>query len=125
MVTLTICDLKQMGKVLDTLVREGGNRVHGIRFGVVNSKPLLDEARKLAVQDVKRKAALFAEAGDFRLGRMKTFTESSHSNHQYPKYAARAMAMEAAADVPVSGGELTFRVQVHVSWDIVCDVCEV
>jgi uncharacterized protein YggE len=113
-VTVTVCDLTKMGKVLDVLVKGGANQVRGVSFGVKDSAPLLDKARKLAAQDAKRKAQLYADALGVKLGSLKSLQENNYGRPQPRLYAATASMRSERADVPVSGGELSFSVQVSV-----------
>lgn len=116
-VRVTVCDLTKLGTLLDLLVKDGANRVNGIAFGVADSKKAMNEARVLATKDALGKAKLYAEAAGLNLGNMKSFTESAHQSRGMELYSA-ARAESAAADrVPVSGGSLTFRVSVQVTWE--------
>lgn len=118
-VVVKICFLHKMGATLDALVKEGANRVGGVSFGVKDSKELLDKARVLAMKDALAKSKLFAEAGGFTVGKFKSVSESVGGGRR-PMYMRSAMADAApgGSDVPVSGGELTFQVNVNVVWEI-------
>lgn len=118
-VTVKICFLHKMGGTLDALVKEGANRVGGVSFGVKDSKELLDKARVLAMQDALSKSKLYAEAGAFTVGKFKHVSESVGGGGRVRYMAASARAESApGGDVPVSGGELTFQVNVSVTWEI-------
>jgi uncharacterized protein YggE len=115
-VRVTVCDLKNMGDVLDALVKSGANRVQSISFGSSEAQKHLDKARKKAVEDVKRKAGILTEALGVELGRIVNVSESSH---QPRREVYRAQIASAAADsVPVSGGSLSFNINVSVVWEL-------
>lgn len=118
-VNVTVCDLTKMGKVLDTVVKDGANRVNHVLFGVKNSQELLDKARKQAIADVLRKAKLYAEGGEFRLVQIVSLTESEGGYRPRVFYAAAASERAPrGGDVSVSGGEVNLTVHVSVVWEI-------
>ena len=116
-VRVTVCDLKNMGKVLDVLIVAGANRVQSISFGSSEAKKHLDAARKAAVQDVKSKATILAEGLDVKLGKVKTISEGNYSPRR-ETYSRMAVASAASNDVPISGGSLTFTINVSVVWEL-------
>lgn len=116
-VRVTVCDLKNFGKVLDAVTQSGANEVGGIQFGSSKAKEKLEEARKAAVKEARAKAATLAEASDVKLTRVLSIREYS-SGPAPGGYAAQAMNAERSADVPISGGTLNFSVQVEIVWEI-------
>jgi len=118
-VTITVRDLANLGKLLDVLVKNGANSIHGVTFGVCDPSKLADDVRKAAMQDAKRKATLYAEGGEFRLGGVIFVTELGVPRASPQMYAASHMAdAEAGGNVPVSGGELTAAVRLQVTFAI-------
>jgi uncharacterized protein len=67
--------LDQLGEILDELVNQGANNVHGISFSVAEPRPLQDEARKKALADARRKAELYAGAAGVKVGRVLLIEE--------------------------------------------------
>lgn len=119
MVSVTVCELDNFGKVLDGCVSSGANTVHSIAFGLSNQKEKLDEARKLAVADAYRKASIYARGLGVKLGKVKTVHENSHEYQpRRAMYGARA-AMAESADVPVSGGSVSTGITVNIVWELV------
>ena len=114
-VNVRIRDLERVGAILDLVVTLGANSITGPSFAVADPTPLEDEARRAAVADALRKAAHYAEAAGVALGPIQSISEGYASAPQ-PMQAA-TMRLEAAdSSVPIEGGELTFEVQVSVSW---------
>lgn len=68
-------DLKNFGKVIDTLVAAGANQVNGPSFMMDNSEPALDEARAQAVQQARQRANLYARAAGLRVVRILSISE--------------------------------------------------
>jgi uncharacterized protein YggE len=117
-VNVTIRDLTQLGAVLDKQVTVGANTINGISFGVNDPSALLDEARKHAFEDAKRKAELYATAAGEELGPLVSITEMQGYSSPQP-YLMKAMSAAAdAAPVPVAAGSLDFQVDVNVIWNV-------
>ena len=115
-ITVRVRDLGKLGDLIDKVAVAGANRIDGIQFIVSNQEGLLDEARRKAVTDAKDKADLYARAAGFTLGKVMSLTEESGS--PVPRPMGRAMAVSAAAPVPVEAGEMTLSVRVRVVWSL-------
>jgi uncharacterized protein YggE len=117
-VNVRIRDLASLGAVLDKQVNVGANTINGITFSVADPSKLYDEARRAAFADAKEKATLYAEAAGEGLGGLKSITESQGYDQPQP-YMMKAMADSAAgAPVPVATGELSFTINVQVTWSV-------
>lgn len=118
-VTVRVCVLEKMGVLLETLIKEGANRVGGISFGGQDEKTLLDQARVLATKDMLNKARLYSETAGFKVVKFKLFSESLGGRRpvQY-KAAAADAAPGASGETPISGGELSFQVTVNATLEI-------
>lgn len=102
LVTVTVRKLEDLGSVLDSAVADGANTLNGLSFGLANPKPVMDEARKLAVADALDRARLLSGAAGVGLGDVVSISENG--GYQPPMPMLRA---EAKADsVPVATGEL-------------------
>jgi hypothetical protein len=117
-VNVRIRDLETLGAVLDKQVTVGANTINGITFSVADPSKLYDEARKAAFADAKEKAGLYAEAAGEALGLLKSVSESQGYDAPQP-YMMKAVDMAAAsAPVPVATGELSFSINVQVTWSV-------
>ncbi len=110
---VTVCDLKNMGEVLDACVKSGANRVQSISFGSSESAKHIDAARKKAVADVKRKAEILTKSLGVNLGIVKRVSESSYQPRNFSRSIERG-----GSPVPISGGSLTFSINVSVTWEL-------
>lgn len=118
-VTVRVRDLPALGTILDKAVSIGANTVNNIAFSVADPSRLYDEARKAAFADARDKADLYAEAAGVSLDRILNISEQQNFNQPPRPYAMKAMAQDAvAAPVPVQAGELTFAIDVAVTWDL-------
>lgn len=112
-VSVRVRDIADLGAILDRSVDVGANTINGISFMVADPTALLDEARKAAFADARRKAELYAEVAGTTLDDLESVRESQGYSAPEP------MAMYARADaaaVPVAAGEMNFSVNVTVEW---------
>jgi uncharacterized protein len=116
-VEVTARDISKLGVVLDAVVQAGANQMHGISFRVNEPEKLLDEARKRAMADAKRKAELFAGEAGVVLGPPRSIQESGSAAPPPRMMFARGAAM-APASVPIAGGEQELSVSVQVVYEI-------
>jgi uncharacterized protein len=117
MVTVTIRDLAKVGAILDGLVSDGANRVNGIEFSASDTTAKMDEARRAAMKDARRRADVLGEAGGFTVVKVRQVSESSSRGHYSPKMMTMRAAVE-SADVPVAGGQLHLNANVTVVYEI-------
>lgn len=116
--TVTVCDTSLLGKVLDSSVKNGANRVNSMSWGFKDPEKLLDQARVAAVLDAKRKATLMANTAGSTLGTLVSISESAHYAPRFGNmYAARADSAP-GGNVPVEAGTQTLRVNVSVVWNV-------
>ncbi|MCU0853902.1 MAG: SIMPL domain-containing protein [Rhodobacteraceae bacterium] len=117
MLNVRIRALDTLGAVLDAVVTDGANTLGGITFGLNEPDPLLDEARKAAVADARRKAELYAAAAGVSLGPVISISEQT--GFYPPSPAPMASASLAKADaVPIAGGELALSANVTIVYAI-------
>ena len=116
-VTVNVRALDTLGSILDKSVTIGANTVNGVTFSVADPSALYDEARKVAFADARAKAELYATAAGGTLDEINSISESQTFNSPQP-VAMYSMRAEAAADVPVEGGELAFAINVNVQWEL-------
>ena len=112
-VKVTLRDLTRLGDVLDKAVSAGANSVNGVQFGVANASVLLDEARKAALADARRKAEIYAVEAGVKLGGMASLEETNGAPAPYPMSAGLERT-----NVPIEAGERTLSVGVRVRFEI-------
>ena len=116
-ISVRLRSIERVGEFLDAIVAAGANEIRGIRFDLADRAKLLDDARKLAVDDAKRKATLYADAAGIRLGAIVNLEEEGTGQPPRP-FAARALETARAAPVPVEAGEIAIRASVRITWRI-------
>jgi hypothetical protein len=115
-VAVTLRDIPRLGSLLDKAVTAGANSVYGIGFGHNDPSALLDKARPLAVADARRKAEIYANAGDARIGRLMVLTEEP--GRQPPVVFSRAYTANASAPTPIEAGEDKLTVTVTARFEL-------
>lgn len=118
-VTVTVNDLARLGPAVDAVVASGANQINGISFGLQNADQTSDAARREAVEIVRRRAELYAQAAGLRVVRLINITESGGYTPQPPMPIARFAAVRAeSADTPVAAGEVEVRVDVNATFEL-------
>lgn len=119
-VTVVVHELNNLGTILDQAVTVGANQISGVTFSVDDPKELYNEARKLAFGDAHDKAELYAEAAGVELGALSLISELTGYNPPPQPYTFKAEAAMSAdrSVVPVEVGQLTFSIDVNVSWEL-------
>jgi uncharacterized protein len=117
MVTITVRKIEDLGGLLDVAVSSGSNTINGISFSVSKPDAMLDDARKEAVADARRKAEIYAAAGGFNLGNIVSLSEGV-AMPQPVGYMTKATRAEAADAVPIAQGEQALTVDVSVTYEI-------
>jgi uncharacterized protein YggE len=116
-------DLKNFGKVIDTLAAAGANQVNGPMFQMDNAEPALNEARLDAVRTARERAELYANATGLRIVRILSITEGG--GYYGPPPVAFMAAERAGAPpapppppAPVQPGELQQTASVTVLYEL-------
>ena len=122
MLEVTVRDFGDLGSVLDAALGAGANSVYNVRFDVLDKTEAAKVARELAVANAMAQAQQLADAAGITLGdimSLSTYGSGYIVDPQWGRGMGGGAAMEAAADVPVSGGQLIFQVEVSLSYEIV------
>lgn len=117
-VYVTVRELSRLGDLLDTAVQAGANTVNSVQFDVADKDEALQQARADAVEDARAQAQALAEAAGLTLGDIRSI--SFIEPMAYPFFDGRGgggAAAEAAA-VPIQPGQLTFTVNVNVTYEL-------
>lgn len=114
-------DLKNFGRVIDTLVSAGANQVNGPSFSLDNPEPLLDKARAQAVRNARQRAQLYADAAGLKIVRILSISEGG--GYFQPRMEMRSYAMAGAPPpppppAPVQPGQLELTANVSVLYEL-------
>jgi uncharacterized protein YggE len=117
-VYVTVRELARLGDLLDTAVQAGANTVNSVQFDVAEKDDALQQARADALEDARAQAQALAEAAGLTLGEIRSISFIEPA--AYPFFDGRGgggAAAEAAA-VPIQPGQLTFTVNVNVTYEL-------
>lgn len=109
----TVADVEAVGRVVDTAIGAGANRVAGISFFASDTDAAREEALALAVRTARSEAEVIAESLGYRLGPPLEI----HGGAQRPTprpFQGEMMAASRARDTPIEAGEQTVTANVTV-----------
>jgi uncharacterized protein YggE len=112
--SVTVRNLKDIGKVLDGLVANGANRQMSISLGCSDPERLLDQARAKAAAEARKKAGIYAAAAGAELGPVVDISEGQVSPWRSVQFEAAAMAGNKG--LPIAAGEQELSVTVTVAY---------
>jgi uncharacterized protein len=117
-VYVTVRDLARLGDLLDTAVQAGANTVNSVQFDVADKDAALQEARAEALKDAQAQAQALAQAVSLSLGEIRSI--NFLDAQPYPIFDGRGGGGAAAegAAVPIQPGQLTFTVNVNVTYEL-------
>jgi uncharacterized protein YggE len=116
-VNVKIRDIALVGDVLAAVTEAGANSIYGVNFSVADPAALEAEARALAMQDAANRAASLAELGNVALGEITVISEVV-GTPVMPLSGGYAMEQAASAAPGISPGQLSYQVQVQVTYSI-------
>ncbi len=116
-VIVTVRDLSQLDKILETVVQSGANNINGITFDVSDRTAAMSEARLAAVADARAQAEELAGAAGAKLDDVLYINVSSYSQ-PYGTYSLKGDAAMAASSVPVSAGQIQVVVDVTLTYGL-------
>lgn len=114
-VTIRSRAVDKLGPLVDALVAAGSNQIDNLAFEVSDQDKRLDDARRAAVADARRKAELYAAAAGAKLGVVISIDEMDVPDGPVRPMAMRAKAMD-AAPTPIARGEQELQVRVTARW---------
>lgn len=116
-VYVTVRNLEQVGGLLDAVVSAGANSIRGIQFDVADKVAALSAARQAAVENARAQAEELASATGVVLGSVQTI--NAYGGFPPPVFSGRGFALDvAAAEAPISPGQLTVSVEVNIVYEI-------
>lgn len=112
--------LDSLSKVIDDATAAGGDaaRVQGIHFDIEDNAKLLEQARKAAVEDARKKAEQLASLTGAKLGKPIAVAETQSSSPQPIALAGQKGGVDSAAAVPISPGTGSVVVAVSIVWSL-------
>lgn len=115
-VSVKVRDMGKVGEVLDAFVAAGANQVDGPAFTLDEPEAALDEARRVALERARARAAMYAKALGLKIVRIASIDESG-TGFEPPRPMMMAKAMDAAS-TPVLPGEQSHAVTLNVVFEL-------
>jgi uncharacterized protein len=116
--SITVRNLKKLGKLLDRMVEAGANRGMSITFAMDSPEVLLDQARAAAVADARKKAEIFVKGAGGQLGQLVTIIEGNAVMHRQFQYEHLAATPGGDSSLPIAAGQQELTVTVTVTYGI-------
>lgn len=117
-VNLKVRRIDDLGGVIDALVANGANQVHGPNFEIGETSEAYDEARRAALEAARARATLYAGELGMQVRRIVSISEGGgFMPPPMPMMGMRAMSASAEAS-PVSPGESTLSVSLDVVFEL-------
>ena len=116
-ISIRLENLSIVGTVIDAGLKAGANQIEGVGFALRNDLPSRQQALKQAVEEARSKAQTMAEALRVNLLEVLEVSEGGVSivDRVEPAFAARTLA---AAETPVSPGQIEVRASVSIRYRI-------
>ena len=116
-VRIRLRDPSSMGKVIDTLAREGANQIDGPHFSVEHPGPLEQQARLAALADARAQADTYAKALGLTVRRVLSISDNGHSAPA-PMFRRMQAVSAEMADTSVAPGESQVQVTLSVTYEL-------
>lgn len=116
--TVKVKDVNKVGQIIDAMTTSGATNVSNLGFEVTDKTTALNEARKQAVADAKKKAADAASIAGFQLGKLVNYSENFGGSPR-PIYALDAAVGNAVPEkTAVEPGSNEINLTVTLSYEI-------
>lgn len=117
-VSVTIRDIDKVGDVLTAVTNAGANSIYGVSFSVADPAALEAEAREKAIANARERAESLAQLSNVTLGDIQVVSEVIGQVPPFMGLGGGGMAVEQGGPTSVSPGQLSYRVQVQVTYGI-------
>ncbi|MEZ0535683.1 SIMPL domain-containing protein [Caldicellulosiruptoraceae bacterium PP1] len=115
-IQVTIRNIQNTGKVIDTAVKNGSNNISDIRYDVSNLDKYYNQALAKAVNVAKSKATVIADNIGVKLGKPRNVTENTYVN--YPITTYNKMTSVAAQDsaIQIEPGSVEIKADITLTY---------
>lgn len=116
LVVVTVPEVDAVGRLIDTAVGGGANRVTSLAFEAADTEPARLEALRRAVERARREAEAVAGALGVELGPALEVRTEARSARPQVRFRAEAAFQAPAPDTPVEPGEQTVEATVTIRY---------
>lgn len=121
-VYVTVRNLANMGKLLDTAITAGANNIYGIDFSIEDYSGALEQARDLALKDAQDKAQAVAAVSGVTLGQVQSINVTGadyvqpYTYNSYGIGGGGASGLDTSA--PISAGQIVISYNATLIYEI-------
>ena len=115
-VTVNVESIANTGRVIDSALAAGANKINSLEFGIRNSEPLKNAALKNAIRDARSKAEVIADSLGVKIIGIKSVSESVINIHNRD-YANSVMNMS-MKETSIAPGTMEFNANVVIEFVI-------
>lgn len=115
LIQITAANIKQVGEIVDTAVKNGANTVSSVRFTVSNQESYYNRALSLALENARQKALSMAKTLGVTLNNTPEAVQEISVGQPIP-FQIDAYSKIAAASTPIQPGELNISASVKVEY---------
>jgi uncharacterized protein len=116
--SVNVRDISKVGMLLNESLAAGANAISGIQYTIASPEKLEQEARSLAMQNAKARAAELAILSGVSLGKVLAINEIPAYGASPMPYPSAKMDSAMGASAPVSVGQLVISVNLTVTFEI-------
>lgn len=123
-VSVKVRDLEKIGDIISKTTEQGANQIGGVSFTIDDEYELKNEARELAIEKAKEKAALIAAQAGMKLGKVTGFYENSSQPimYDYVNVRKEMLAVEDLAggltSPSIEAGQNEIKVEVTLTYEV-------
>ncbi|MFH0820162.1 MAG: SIMPL domain-containing protein [Candidatus Peregrinibacteria bacterium] len=122
-IRVKVRDLGKIGQVLAKATELGSNQITGPEFVIDDEKPLIEEARKKAFEDLKEKQVMMAQELGGKFGRLTSYSEwierNPYAQAFYYGEKGGGGGMGAGSPTPnIQPGSLELILHMNVSYEL-------
>lgn len=117
-IQITVNNIKQVGEIVDTAVKNGANTVSSVRFTISNQETYYNQALSLALENARHKALSMAKTLGVTLDKTPDHVQEISVGQPIP-IQMDAYTKIAAATTPIQPGELNISAAVKVEYSYV------
>lgn len=115
-IQVQIKDLTKVNSIIDSATQNGANQIYGVNFTVAEKDKFVSEARKIAIDRAKKKAAEISNQAGIRLGRLMNIYENENTPYGGMMYSAKAVP-DARTGTEVEPGSTEIIVNVTLNYE--------
>ncbi len=116
--TINVKDINKLNAVIDAATGAGATNVSNLGFQNADNQQALDQARKLAVEDAKKKAQNIAGIAGFQLGKIVNYSEGGQGQPRPMMIGALDAKASTGAPTQIEPGSNETTVTVTLSYEI-------